>query len=58
MKKILYLPCSSEKINVINMKKLFFAGLLTAIVGGSVVAASLPFQAILKGVYSSATSGS
>jgi len=31
------------------MKKLFFAGLLTAIVGGSVVAASLPFQAILKG---------
>ena len=45
----LYLPCSSEKINVINMKKLFFAGLLTAIVGGSVVAASLPFQAILKG---------
>ena len=57
MKKILYLPCSSEKINVINMKKLFFAGLLTAIVGG-VVAASLPFQAILKGVYSSTTSGS
>ena len=48
MKKFLYLPCSSEKINVINMKKLFFAGLLTAIVGGSVVAASLPFQAILK----------
>ncbi len=30
------------------MKKLFFAGLLTAIVGGGVVAASLPFQAILK----------
>jgi len=34
MKNFLYLPCSSEKINVINMKKLFFAGLLTAIVGG------------------------
>ena len=57
MKKFLYFPCKSEKINVINMKKLFFAGLLTAIVGG-VVAASLPFQAILKGVYSSTTSGS
>jgi hypothetical protein len=42
MKKFLYLPCKSEKINLINMKKLFFAGLLTAIVGGSVVAASLP----------------
>jgi hypothetical protein len=49
VKKFLYFPCKSEKINVINMKKLFFAGLLTAIVGGSVVAASLPFQAILKG---------
>ena len=46
MKKFLYLPCSSEKINVINMKKLFFAGLLTAIVGGSVVAASLPFSVL------------
>jgi len=46
MKKFLYLPCSSEKINVINMKKLFFAGLLTAIVGGSVVAASLPFAVL------------
>ena len=34
MKNFLYLPCSSDKINVINMKKLFFAGLLTAIVGG------------------------
>ena len=34
MKKFLYFPCKSEKINVINMKKLFFAGLLTAIVGG------------------------
>ena len=53
MKKFLYLPCSSEKINVINMKKLFFAGLLTAIVGGSVVAASLPFAVLedpLEGV--------
>ena len=28
------------------MKKLFFAGLLTAIVGGSVVAASLPFSVL------------
>ena len=28
------------------MKKLFFAGLLTAIVGGSVVAASLPFAVL------------
>ena len=46
MKNFLYLPCSSEKINVINMKKLFFAGLLTAIVGGSVVAASLPFAVL------------
>ena len=46
MKKILYLPCKSEKINLINMKKLFFAGLLTAIVGGSVVAASLPFAVL------------
>ena len=46
MKKFLYLPCSSEKINVINMKKLFFAGLLTAIVGGSVVAASLPLSVL------------
>ena len=46
MKKFLYLPCSSEKINVINMKKLFFAGLFTAIVGGSVVAASLPFSVL------------
>ena len=46
MKKFLYLPCSSEKINVINMKKLFFAGLLTAILGGSVVAASLPFSVL------------
>ena len=46
MKNFLYLPCSSEKINVINMKKLFFAGLLTAIVGGSVVAASLPFSVL------------
>ena len=53
MKNFLYLPCSSEKINVINMKKLFFAGLLTAIVGGSVVAASLPFAVLedpLEGV--------
>jgi hypothetical protein len=46
MKKFLYLPCKSEKINLINMKKLFFAGLLTAIVGGSVVAASLPFAVL------------
>ena len=44
MKKFLYLPCSSEKINVINMKKLFFAGLLTAIVGGSVVAKSASWR--------------
>ena len=53
MKKFLYLPCKSEKINLINMKKLFFAGLLTAIVGGSVVAASLPFAVLedpLEGV--------
>ena len=46
MEKFLYLPCKSEKINLINMKKLFFAGLLTAIVGGSVVAASLPFAVL------------
>ena len=46
MKKFLYLPCKSEKINLINMKKLFFAGLLTAIVGGSVVAASLPLSVL------------
>ena len=53
MKKFLYWPCKSEKINLINMKKLFFAGLLTAIVGGSVVAASLPFAVLedpLEGV--------
>ena len=46
MEKFLYLPCKSEKINLINMKKLFFAGLFTAIVGGSVVAASLPFSVL------------
>jgi len=46
LEKFLYLPCKSEKINLINMKKLFFAGLLTAIVGGSVVAASLPFAVL------------
>ena len=53
MKKFLYLPCKSEKINLITMKKVFFAGLLTAIVGGSVVAASLPFAVLedpLEGV--------
>jgi len=28
MKKFLYLPCSSEKINVINMKSYFLQGCL------------------------------